>query len=110
MDKSKEKRKFFIDDIMHRIIDKHMDMIGIALLLLISVLIRLHLAPVCVLSADYNDYIVPWVEKYRELGVIGGLSQNIGNYYVPYNIMLAVISFFPWEPYVLVAFLSCLAE
>ena len=110
MDKSKEKKKFFMDYIMHRIIDKHIDMIGIALLLILAVLIRLHFAPVCVLSADYNDYIVPWVAKYRELGIIGGLSQNIGNYYVPYNVLLAVISIFPWEPYVLVAFTSCLAE
>ena len=84
--------------------------IAFVLLLIISFLIRLHLAPVCVLSADYIDYIVPWVNQYRQLGFIGGLSQTIGNYYVPYNVLLAVISLFPWEPYVLVAFTSCLAE
>ena len=99
-----------INTFFYDIIDKYLFEISIILLLIISVLIRIHLAPVCVLSADYNDYIVPWVKQYRELGFYGGLSQTIGNYYVPYNVLLAVISLFPWEPYVLVALTSCIAE
>ena len=37
--------------------------IAFVLLLIISFLIRLHLAPVCVLSADYNDYINIWLKQ-----------------------------------------------
>ena len=99
-----------INIFVHNIIDKYLFELAVILLLIISLLIRVHLAPVCVLSADYNDYIVPWVKQYRELGPYLGLSQTIGNYYVPYNVLLAVIALFPWEPYALVALTSCMAE
>ena len=99
-----------LDSLLWKLVDRYAFYIVMCILLIISFLIRFHLAPICVLSADYNNFIVPWVEKYRELGLVGGLSQKIGDYYVPYNVLLAIISLFPWEPYVFVSLTSCIAE
>ena len=99
-----------LDSLLWKLVDRYAFYIVMCILLIISFLIRFHLAPICVLSADYNNFIVPWVEKYRELGLVGGLSQKIGDYYVPYNVLLAIISLFPWKPYVLVSLTSCIAE
>ena len=98
------------DRLLRTVIEKYLFEISMGLLVLLSIMIRVHLAPVCVLSPDYKNYFLPWVEEYRRLGAIGGLAQTIGDYYVPYNIMLALMSVLPWEPYALIAFTSCLAE
>lgn len=99
-----------IDLFFRDIISKYLLEISAFLIFLISIIIRVKLAPVCVLSDDYNNFIVPWVEEYRKNGIIGGLSQTVGDYYVPYNVLLALISIFSFEPYVLVSFISCLFE
>ena len=59
---------------------------------------RIVMIPNCVLSADYNNFIVPWVNKYRELGIVNGLATKVGDYYVPYNVLLAIIAQLPCEP------------
>lgn len=99
-----------IDLFFRNIVDRYLFGISAFLIIIISIVIRIQLSPVCVLSADYNNFIVPWVEQYREYGVFIGLSQTIGDYYVPYNVLLAIISIFPFEPYVLVSLVSCIFE
>jgi len=62
------------------------------------------------LSPDYNTYYLDWVNQYREYGIITGLGKNIGDYYVPYNIMYAICSLFSCEPYVPITIFSTIAE
>ncbi len=38
------------------------------------------------------------VNKYRELGIVNGLATKVGDYYVPYNVLLAIIAQLPCEP------------
>lgn len=108
--KEKNTKRIFIDQLLFRLIDKYLDLLAMLFLLILSILVRIHFAPICALSIDYNNCIVPWVEKYRGVGIFHGLGQTIGDYYVPYNVLLGIISLFPWEPYVLVTVTSCLAE
>lgn len=98
-----------LENKLHDIIDKYLFHIGIIILIIASLLVRWHLAPICVLSADYNNFIVPWVEFYREHG-FAGLAQQVGDYYVPYNIFLAAISYLPWPPWIMVSLFSCAAD
>lgn len=98
-----------MEERLQDIIDKYLFHIGIVMLIIASVLIRWHLAPITMLSADYNHFIVPWVDFYREYG-LAGLAQQVGDYYVPYNVILAVISYLPWPPWIMVALISCVAD
>ncbi|MCH4191071.1 MAG: hypothetical protein LKF52_02100 [Butyrivibrio sp.] len=105
-----EKRELIIDKWIHHLTERQLQMIGLAALVLLSVLIRIHMAPFCKISPDYNTFFATWVEQYRQLGIRKGLSQTIGDYYVPNNIIYALISKAPWEPWVLIAAVSCSFE
>ena len=92
------------------IVNNNLDKIALFVLLVIAVLIRIKLIPETTLSPDYESYYLPWVEAYREYGFFGGLSKDIGDYYVPYNVMYAICSLFPCEPYIPIAVFSMIAE
>ncbi|MBR3039908.1 MAG: hypothetical protein IKI20_04550 [Lachnospiraceae bacterium] len=85
-----------------RVIDKYTEWIVFAFLLVISVVIRIKYAPVVNNNnglTDYNNFLGPWVEHYRTYGIVSGLKLGVGNYYIPYNVVLALISKLPIEPY-----------
>ncbi|WP_044913858.1 hypothetical protein [Butyrivibrio sp. WCE2006] len=92
------------------IVTNNLEKIAIFAIVLIAVLIRMKLIPETELSPDYKSYYLPWVEAYREYGLIGGLSKDIGDYYVPFNVMYAICSLFPCEPYIPIALFSLAAE
>ncbi len=92
------------------LINDNLDKIAIFALVAIAILIRVKLIPETTLSPDYESYYLPWVQAYREYGFFGGLSKDIGDYYVPYNVMYAVCSLFPCEPYIPIAVFSMIAE
>ncbi len=71
-----------------------------------SVVMRIRMAPETLLSSDYELYIKGWPMEYRALGFAQGMSQVIGDYYVPFNIMYALIGLSPWEPWVLASLFS----
>lgn len=48
--------------------------------------------------SDYNNFLLPWCLQYRSLGIHDGLAQNFSDYYVPYNLVLAIISQFFENP------------
>ncbi len=75
-----------------------------------SLIIRWKLAPETTISSDYELYIKGWPDTYRELGFVAGMRQVIGDYYVPFNIMYAVIGLSPWEPWVLASLFSCIFD
>ena len=99
-----------LEEKIHDLIDKHLFWVGIVIILVVTLLIRLHLMPITMLSGDYLNYLEPWVEYYQENGIIKGLSENVGNYYVPYNLFLAIIAFLPGEPWRYIAGFSILCD
>ncbi|WP_026498278.1 hypothetical protein [Butyrivibrio sp. WCD2001] len=91
-------------------VNDNLDKLALCVLLLLAVLIRVKMIPETTLSPDYESYYLPWVQAYREYGFFGGLSKDIGDYYVPYNVMYAICSLFPCEPYIPLAVFSMIAE
>ncbi|WP_026524610.1 glycosyltransferase 87 family protein [Butyrivibrio sp. MB2005] len=90
--------------------NRTLERVALAVMLLIAVVARLIMIPEVTLSPDYNSYYLPWVNAYREYGILTGLGKNIGDYYVPYNIMYAICSLLPCEPYIPLAIFSFIAE
>ena len=99
-----------VDRWLWKFIEEHFHEIILAILLIGSVVLRVKLAPETGLSSDYELYIKGWPEMYRELGFVGGMRQVIGDYYVPFNIMYAIIGLSPWEPWVLASVFSCVMD
>lgn len=46
-------------------------------------------------SADYLYYLENWYAYFKKFGIMNGLSMQIGNYNIPYQIIIAVISTLP---------------
>ncbi len=99
-----------IDTFFHKIIDNYLFEIGLFLILLLTILTRWHMAPITMLSADYKQQLVPWVDYYKKMGIVEGLSKKIGDYYVPYNLIIALISVLPGKTWAWLALLSCSCE
>ena len=91
-------------------LDKYVYYIAVCLLIVLSGIIRIQFMPNCSISSDYTDFILPWITKYRESGIVAGLSQTIGDYYVPYNVVIALIAQSSIDPGIMVAIVSCTAE
>lgn len=100
----------FCENRLHEFINKYLFHIGVILILTCSFIIRYHMAPITVLSGDYNMCLLPWVEYYKEKGIIQGLSETLGTYYVPYNLFLAIVAFLPGEPWIYIGYSSILCD
>ena len=99
-----------IDRFLKNLIEKYLYEICMVIVLFAAVVIRIKFAPNTVLSPDYNDYYKEWVEYYRENGIIKGLGSAIGDYYVPLNVMYALCSLLPVEPWVPLSILPFICE
>ncbi len=104
------KKENLLDKFLHKLVDEYLDKIAFALLVIIAIIIRLVLMKETDLSPDYNTYYLEWVKRYKGYGIIKGLGAKIGDYYVPYNVMYAIASLFPTEPYVPLTLFSTIAE
>ena len=104
------KKELALDKLIRNLIDKYLFEIVIGLLILISVFIRFKLAPNTELSPDYNFYYKEWVEFYRQNGIIKGLSNAPGDYYVPFNVIYALSSLFPCEAWVPLSIVPAICE
>ncbi len=104
------KKELALDKFIRNLIDKYLFEIAVGLLILISVFIRFKLAPNTELSPDYNFYYKEWVEFYRQNGIIKGLSNAPGDYYVPFNVIYALSSLFPCEAWVPLSIVPAICE
>lgn len=110
MNPQKDKKTNPIDKFIFWLVDNHLDKVALGILITMAVIVRLALMSEVKLSPDYESYYLKWVMEYRERGIIGGLSTTIGDYYVPLNIMYAICSLFPCEPYIPLTIFSGIAE
>lgn len=55
---------------------------------------------------DYLNFLLPWVTFFRENGGFAALSQEIGNYNIPYLYFLALFSYSDIDPLYLIKLLS----
>ena len=89
---------------------RYVHLICLSLIYVLALYIRLLLVPKHIDTGDYATFLVPWIASYRELGIVKALSMGIGNYYVPYNLLLALSSVLPVPDHVSVALYSYGAE
>lgn len=61
-------------------------------------------------SGDYGSFLEPWVEEMRQYDGIAALGQNIGNYNVPYMVILWLISKSHLLPLYLIKMVSILFD
>ncbi len=103
-------KKTKLDLFIYKVIDEYLDRVILCILILAALAIRFVLMGVTELSPDYDSYYLPWVNAYREYGFFTGLGKEIGDYYVPYNVMYAICSLFSCEPYIPLTIFSTVAE
>lgn len=99
-----------LDNVIFGLINNHLFEIAIVILVAISIVIRIFFAPITTCSADYDTYYKVWVETYREVGFVKGMSMTIGDYYTPLNLIYALTAITPWEPWVLLTIIPCVFE
>lgn len=90
----------FEDKIMS-LCKKHFDKILLLVFMLFSVYLRYKYTPLVNITnggSDYKSEILPWINYYKENGIKNTLASGVGDYYVPYNLIIGVISLFNVDP------------
>lgn len=58
--------------------------------------IIIHFCGLSFQSGDYQSFLKPWWTVIKSSG-IGGLSKQVGNYNIPYQIITFIMTLFPWD-------------
>ena len=66
------------------------------MIFLATIIVRVYCFPL--LSGDYVNFLEPWVEEIREKGGFAALKEPLGNYNIPYIVILILISYLKCEP------------
>ena len=61
-------------------------------------------------SLDYRDFLLRWVEYFRDHGGFRALDRDVGNYNVPYLYFMALFSYSSIKPLYLIKLLSVLFD
>lgn len=95
------------------VIENNLDKIVLAFLLIASVYLRYKYTPLVNITdggSDYKSEILPWIMYYKEHGVLNTLASGVGDYYVPYNLLIAFISLLDIEPFYILCLYSYFFE
>lgn len=49
-------------------------------------------------SGDANSFLLPWFDQIKSLGGLSALKQQIGNYNIPYQTLIALMTYLPIDP------------
>lgn len=99
---------FPVDRELQRILGRYFPQFGFACLLVLSAYLRWSLVPF--VSGDLVSFLEPWVSYYRQVGIADGLMNMRGDYYVPYNLLLALTSRLPGSVARWLALYACIAD
>lgn len=97
-----------IDSFVRDFVTKYLNLIIICFLLLCSLVVRYHLMKHGS-SFDYVEYFDPWVKEYRK-SIRLALKNGVGDYYIPYNIFLAIASLLPIPTNYSIGAISCIFD
>lgn len=61
-------------------------------------------------SADATQFLLPWYDEIKTAGGIGGLGAQVGNYNMPYQFMIAIMTCSPFIPLHAYKILSCIFD
>ena len=88
-------------------VQKHIAVLGIVCLLLVSAALRYFLLPYH--SIDYVAALEVWYENFRSFGGWRALARDVGNYNMLYRTLMAAISYLP-NPLVSIKLVSILFD
>lgn len=58
------------------------------------------------MSDDYVVYLNDWFSSFKYFGGFNALKENVGNYNIPYQVILAALSYLPFKPLFMIKFVS----
>lgn len=61
-------------------------------------------------SVDYNVWLKPWYDEIVSKGGLPAVTEQIGDYNVPYQLLIALLSYLPIHPLTLYKGLSCMFD
>lgn len=98
-----------MDSFIRKIVDKYLNFLVAGFLLLCSIVIRYHLMKHGS-SGDFIGYFVPWLERYK-VSIVAGLREGVKEeYYVPYNVLLALVSRLNVPNYIAIGIIPCVFD
>lgn len=86
-------------------LEENISVLFLIFVTLLSVLIRFSLRDG--VSGDLTAFLLPWFEEIKESGGFSTLSRQIGDYNIPYQTIIAFLTYLPFEPTYMYKFLSC---
>ena len=63
-----------------------------------------------IVSLDFTDYLGNWMDKIKEFGGFYALKQDIGNYNIPYLVIMAIVSYIPINPLITLKMVSVIFD
>ena len=79
-------------------------------ILLIAVAIGIRLGCFSYVTLDYKNFLMKWVQFFRDNGGFSALKYSVGNYNIPYLYFLAAFSYLPVNDLYLIKGLSCIFD
>lgn len=89
-------------------IEKHVFYIAMTLLIVIGVLMRIMLRHL--ISSDAYLFLIPWYNAIKANGGIRALSQQIGDYGIPYQTIIALLTYTPLGIMSSIKLVSCIFD
>ena len=77
---------------------------------LAACLVLMRLVWFSVETSDFTDFLRPWTSWYRNNGHLAGLGREVGNYNVPYLVLLALFSYWEVPELYLIKFTSAIFD
>lgn len=98
-----------MDSFIRKIVIRYLHYWVVGALFLCSIVIRYHLMKHGT-SGDYLGYFIPWLERYK-ISIVEGLREGVKEeYYVPYNVLLALVSQLNIPEYIAIGIIPCLFD
>lgn len=89
-------------------IENHLFQIVLALITILGILIR-----ICIkdfVSQDAQYALLPWYEEIKKAGSIKALSEQVGNYNILYQFLIALMTYLPIKALYAYKILSCIFD
>ncbi len=85
--------------------NQHFSLLILVLVSLLGLFLRISLFPI--LSGDAQFFLLPWYDQIQESGGLPALKEQVGNYNLAYQTLIALLTYLPLEPLYAYKLLSC---
>lgn len=89
-------------------LELHKELLFFLAVTLLGVLIRI--SGRNFVSGDLSYYLIPWYNEIKENGGLAALQNQVGNYGIPYQFLIAVMTYIPIKEIYLFKTLSCIFD